>query len=143
MNTTTRSTNQATYQRLYDAIGSRDLGQIARTVDELFHPDAVFHGGPPDAESAGAAVKTAWTMLLKAFPDISVTVEDTIAEADKVVFRNTVTGTHRGDYRGLPATGKKINYSEMFIIRFADGKVAEGWGIVDLYSQLQQLGVRS
>lgn len=138
MPTTTQTTNHEIYARLYAAVNSRDLPTISRTVDELFHPDAVFHGGPP-AASVAEAVKGIWAMLLRAFPDIHVAVEDTIAEGDKIVFRNNVTGTHRGEFRGLPPTGKSISYGEVFIVRFADGKVAEVWGIVDVFSQMQQL----
>jgi predicted ester cyclase len=140
MITTSRAANREVYQRLYDAIDSRELTLINQTVDEVFQPDAVFHDGPPDAATAAEAVKGAWAMLLHAFPDIHVAVEDTITEGDKVVFRTRVTGTHQGEFRGLPPTGHKINYSEVFILRFSDGKVAEGWGIVDTFSQLRQLG---
>lgn len=139
MHTTTQTSNLEVVSRLFDAVNSRDLPTISQTVDEVIHPDAVFHGGPPAAASAGDAVKGAWSMLLLAFPDIHVAVEDTITEGDKIVFRNTVTGTHRGEFLGLPPTGKSISYGEVFIARFADGKVAEVWGIVDTFSQLQQL----
>ncbi|MFC6896960.1 ester cyclase [Nonomuraea dietziae] len=87
------------------------------------------------------ALKHIWAMLLRAFPDIHVTVEDVIAEGDKVVCRNTVTGTHQGEYMGLPPTGKSITYSEIFIVRFADGRFAEIWGVVDVASQMRQLGM--
>ena len=136
---TTQTVNESTYRRLLDATNSGDLERISRTIDEIFHPDAVLHS-PAGTAPAAAAVKTAWSMLLTAFPDIQVTAEDTITEGDKVVLRNTVTATHQGEYRGLPPTGTEITYGEIFIIRFVDGKVAEGWGLVDLYSQLQQLG---
>jgi predicted ester cyclase len=64
-----------------------------------------------------------------------------ITEGDKVVFRNTVTGTHQGEYRGLPPTDKTIRYNEIFIVRFREGRIAEGWRVVDVFSQLlQQLG---
>ena len=63
-----------------------------------------------------------------------------IAEGDKVVGRNTVTGTHRGDYMGIPPTGKSITYNEIFIGRFAGGRIAETWGVVDVLSQMRQLG---
>lgn len=140
MRTTTQATNHEVYRRLYDAVNSRELPLIAATVDELFHPDAVFHNAAQAAVPAAEAVKGAWAMLLRAFPDIQVTVEDTVTEGDTIVFRNTVAGTHQGQFRGLPPTGNKINYGEVFIIRFADGRVVEGWGIVDVFSQLQQLG---
>jgi len=67
--------------------------------------------------------------------------DDLIAEDDKVVIRNTVTGTHLGEYRGVPPTGKSVSYNEMFIFRFADGRIAEMWGVVDVYAQLRQLGM--
>jgi predicted ester cyclase len=64
-----------------------------------------------------------------------------IAEGDKVVCRNTVTGTHLGEYRGLPPTGKPVAYNEIFIARFAGGRIAEIWGVADVFAQLRQLGL--
>jgi predicted ester cyclase len=64
-----------------------------------------------------------------------------IEEGDKVVGRNTVTGTHLGEYMGVPPSGQTITYEEIFIFRFADGHVAETWGVVDVFSQMRQLGV--
>ena len=81
-----------------------------------------------------------WEVLLRAFPDTHVVVEETITEGDKVVSRNTVTGTHRGEYRGLPPTGKTVTYSEIFIFRFTDGRITEVRGVVDVLAQLRQLG---
>jgi steroid delta-isomerase-like uncharacterized protein len=138
--TTTQETNKAIYKRLHEATNSRDLELISKTIDEVFHPDALFHTPVPTDATAPQAVKGAWAMLLRAFPDIRVTVEDMISEEDKIVFRNTVTGTHQGEYRGLPPTGKSITYNEIFIVRFSEGRIAEVWGIVDVLSQLQQLG---
>jgi predicted ester cyclase len=69
-----------------------------------------------------------WAVLLRAFPDLHVAVEDVIAEGDKLVCRDTVTGTHQGEYRGLPPTGKSVAYNEIFILRFAGGRIAEIWG---------------
>lgn len=80
-------------------------------------------------------------MLLRIYPDIHLTVEDLIAEGDKVVGRTTVTGTHRGEFMGLPPTGKSVTYNEIFIFRFVDGKVAETWGVVDVFAQIRQLGL--
>ncbi|WP_264159428.1 ester cyclase [Actinomadura rudentiformis] len=64
-----------------------------------------------------------------------------IAEGDKLVFRNTVTGTHQGDYMGVPPTGRSITYREIMIVRFTDGRIAETWGIVDVLAQMKQLGL--
>jgi predicted ester cyclase len=84
-------------------------------------------------------LKEVFGRLLRAFPDLRVTVEDVIAEGDKVVARNTVTGTHQGEYMGLQATGKSVTYNEIFIARFAGGRIAETWGVVDVLSQMRQL----
>jgi predicted ester cyclase len=81
-------------------------------------------------------------MLLRAFPDLHVTVEELLAEGDKVVIRNTVTGTQLGEYMGLPPTGKSVTYKEMFILRFANDRIVETWGVVDVLSQMRQLGIK-
>jgi predicted ester cyclase len=79
--------------------------------------------------------------LYRAFPDLHITVEDVIAEGDKVVEMDTVTGTHKGNYMGLPPTGKSVAYSEIFIMRFVNGRIAEIWGVVDVFSPMKQLGM--
>jgi hypothetical protein len=80
-------------------------------------------------------------MLLRVYPDIHLTVEDLIAEGDKVVGRTTVTATHQGEFMGVAPTGKSVTYNEIFIFRFAGGRVVETWGVVDVYSQMKQIGV--
>jgi predicted ester cyclase len=80
-------------------------------------------------------------MLLQGLPGVHLTIEDLIAEGDKVVSRNSVTGTHRGEYMGLPPTGKSVTYNEIFIVRFANDRIAETWGVVDVLSQMKQLGM--
>jgi hypothetical protein len=77
--------------------------------------------------------------LLRAYPDLRVAIQDVIAEGDKVVVRNVVSGTHNGEYLGIPPTGKAVTYNEIFIMRFVNGRIAEGWGVVDVFSQLRQL----
>jgi steroid delta-isomerase-like uncharacterized protein len=79
--------------------------------------------------------------LYRAFPDLHITVEELIAEGDKVVEKDMVTGTHQGEYNGLPPTGKSVSYNEIFIMRFVNGRIAEIWGVVDVLSQLRQLGM--
>jgi predicted ester cyclase len=73
-------------------------------------------------------VKEVFARLRRAYPDLHVTIEDLVAEGDKVVSRNTVTGTHGGEYMGLPATGRSVTYNEIFIFRFKGGRLAETWG---------------
>jgi steroid delta-isomerase-like uncharacterized protein len=132
--------NKATLERLHHALNSGDQALISTTVDEIFHPD-VRIGTPLPIEASGAqALKQVWTTLLRAYPDLHVTVQDVFGEEDRVVVRNTVTGTHQGEYLGLAPTGRSVTYDEIFIVRFADGRIVETWGVVDLLSQLRQLG---
>ena len=81
------------------------------------------------------------TAFLGAFPDLHVTVEDLIAEGDKIVGRVTLTGTHQGELMGIPATGKKVSFSEILIVRISNGKAVEQWEVADTMSMMQQLGV--
>ena len=100
----------------------------------------VFHAPAPIDASGAQAIKLVWAALLRAFPDIHVAIEGVIAEGDKVVIRNTVTGTQLGEYRGMPPSGNPVTYNEIFIVRIEDGRIAEIWGVVDTLSQLKQLG---
>ncbi|MGX1134133.1 steroid delta-isomerase-like uncharacterized protein [Streptomyces glaucescens] len=141
MSTDQVARNKAVFSRLHDAMNSGDAGVVATTIDEVVAPDLLFHAPVPMGESGAQALKRVWAVLLRAFPDLHVAVEDVIAEDDKIVVRNTVTGTHRGEYRGLPPTGASVRYDEIFVFRFTDGRIAEIWGVVDVLSQLRQLGV--
>lgn len=133
--------NKATFERFQEATGSRDPELISATIDEIVEPDVRMNTPLPVEGTGAQAMKEVVGLLLRAFPDLQVTIEDLIAEGDKVVSRNFVTGTHRGDYMGLPATGKIVAYDEIFIFRFADGRIAETWGVVDVLSQMRQLGM--
>ncbi|MFF2951654.1 ester cyclase [Kitasatospora sp. NPDC057965] len=86
------------------------------------------------------ALEQVFDTLRRACPDLRVAVEDVIAEEDKVVSRNTVTGTNLGEYLGRPPTGRSVAYQKIFVFRFADGRIAEAWGVVDLLGRLRRLG---
>lgn len=133
--------NKAAVRRFHDAANTGDLQQIASAIDELVAPDAVIRTASPIAATGPQGLKDVFARLLHAYPDLHVAIEDLIAEGDKVASRNAVTGTHLGEYMGHPASGKRIAYNEMFIFRFADGQIAETWGVVDVLSQLAQIGV--
>ena len=133
--------NKAAFRRFHDVVNAGDLEAIAKTIDDVVAPDVLFHAPVPTGVTGAQALRQVWAVLLRAFPDLHVAVEDVIAEDDKVVARNTVTGTHQGEYRGARATGKPVTYSEIFIARFAGGRIVEIWGVVDVYGQLRQLGL--
>ena len=139
MSTAQETRNKATIRRLQDAVQG-GAESISQTIDEVVQPNVVFHAPVPTGATGAQALKQVWPVLLRAFPDLHVTVEDLIEEGDKVACRNKVTGTHQGEYRGLPPSGKSVTYNEIFICRFTGGKIAEIWGVVDVFSQMKQLG---
>jgi hypothetical protein len=114
---------------------------VSKTIDELVEADAVVRTPLPIDATGAAALKQVWSMLLRIYPDIHLTLEDVIGEGDKVVGRTTVRGTHQGEFMGIAATGNSVTYNEMFIFRFANGRVVETWGVVDVYAQMKQIGV--
>ena len=75
-------------------------------------------------------------------PDFRTEIQDLIAENDKVVARVLMTGTHTGDFYGIPATGKHVEFTGVFIVRIVNGKIVEHWGEEDSYSLLLQLGLK-
>lgn len=141
MSLTETANNKATVRRFDDAINSGDADLISKTIDEVVDPNVLFHAPVPLGMTGLDAVKYAIATFRAAYLDVRITVEDVIAEGDKVVSRQTVTGTHRGEIMGCPPTGKAVKYNEIFVFRFVDGRVAEVWGVVDVFSQMKQLGM--
>ena len=135
------ASNKATFTRIQDAISTGDAEFISKTIDDIVEPDVVIHMPMPIEATGAQALKQVWVRLLRGLPDLRLTTEDLIAEGDKVVIRNSVTGTHQGEYMGLPPTGKSVTYNEIFVFRFNGGRIAEMWGVVDVFSQMKQLGV--
>jgi predicted ester cyclase len=136
MSTAQATTNKATFSRFHDAMNTGDAEVISKTIDELVEPNVLFRAPVPTAATGAQALKQVWAVLLRAFPDLHVTVEDVIAEGDKVVARITVTGTHKGEYMGRQPTGNSVTYNEIFIVRFVGGRIAEIWGVVDALHSL-------
>ncbi|HEX5288028.1 MAG TPA: ester cyclase [Streptosporangiaceae bacterium] len=133
------TSNQATVRRLHDAMsGGPEL--VSQVIDEVVEPDVLFHAPIRNGATGASALKQVMTVLDRAFPDLRVQIDDLIEAGDKVVTRNSVTGTHLGSYLGRPPTGRPVAYSEIFIFRFAGGRIAEIWGVVDVLAQLKQLG---
>ena len=133
--------NKATLQRLQDAINTGDTSLISATIDELVHPDAVIRTPLPIEATGPHLLKEVFGRLLRAFPDLRVATDDVIAEGDRVVSSNTITGTNLGAYLGRPATGAFVTYREIFVVRFDAGLIVETSGIVDAMSLMRQLGM--
>jgi steroid delta-isomerase-like uncharacterized protein len=131
--------NKALFRRVMEEVFNR--GTIS-LVDELIAPDFVEHEEPPPGMSAGReGVKQLATMLHTAFPDITASIDDIIAEGDKVVARSTWSGTHKGEFMGIPPTDKSVSFGVFDIVRISEGKFVEHWGLMDSLSMMQQLGV--
>jgi steroid delta-isomerase-like uncharacterized protein len=116
-----------------------ELGDSSMT-DEIVAADYYNHDAP-DPSIGSEGMKAFVTMFKKAFPDAQVKIELQLAEGDKVVTRYTWSGTHQGEYYGIPATGKRVNWTSTVTFRIADGKIREAWLNYDQLGLMQQLGV--
>ncbi|MEV6557721.1 ester cyclase [Nocardia sp. NPDC051756] len=133
--------NTAIFGRFHDAVNSGELEVISRMIRQVVDPAALLHTSVPVTGTGAEALERVWAMLLRAFPDVRVTVEELIAKGDKVVCRSVVTGTHNGEFQGLAPTGKPVRYDEVFFLRFAGDRITEIWGLVDTFALRQQLGL--
>jgi len=110
-------------------------------VDEFLSPGYEDHNLPPGAQRGHKGYKASVNMFRSAFPDIQFTLDQVLAEESRVAIRLTGRGTHKGNFMGIPATGKQVSFGGMTFIRIDDGKVAERWGISDIPGLMQQLGI--
>ena len=125
-------------RRLFEEVWNQ--GNLA-AIDELFAPSYIrYDPAAPEAKGL-AGFKQLVVMLRTAFPDLHFTLEEVIAEDDKVMTRALLRGTHRGEYLGIAPTGKPVAVMGMVVVRIAQGKFQEGWLMMDNLGLLQQLGV--
>jgi steroid delta-isomerase-like uncharacterized protein len=130
--------NKALVRRWYEEVVNQ---KKTAAIDEFFAPNIVVHTAPPGTPGGLEGAKQNLTMYLTAFPDLHLTVEDMIAEGDKVVARLTVRGTHQGELRSIPPTGKQVTVTAIDLYRIAGGKFVEYRGNADDLGVLQQLGL--
>lgn len=129
--------NKASARRFLEEVMNR--GNVA-VIDELTSPDFVDHTAPPGVPATNEGFKGFVSTFRAAFPDLHYTIEDELADGDRIVQRVMAHGTMQGDFQGMPASGKSATWQEIHITRFADGKAAEHWGVVDQLGMLVQLG---
>ena len=110
-------------------------------LDEFLAPNVDHHSLPPGVPRDREGFKQFVGMLLTAFPDLRITIEDMVAEGDRVVARATTSGTQSGGFMGMPPTGKQATWTEMFIWRIDGRKAVEMWAELDRMGMMQQLGV--
>jgi len=127
--------NKAVVRRIFEEVWNKgNLAVAGELMADVLHSAGQEHKGLE-------GLKQMVTMYRTAFPDSNITIEDMVAEGDKVVCRYAMRGTHKGDYMGIAATGKQVNIMGISIHRFAGGKEAEVWAIEDMLGMMQQLGV--
>ena len=129
---------KALVRRFVDEVQS---GGNTDLIDEICSPEFVNHSAPPDLPADREGIKILTTMFKGAFPDSYFTVEDMIAEGDKVVTRKTFHGTHEGEFMSIPPSGRTVNVSLIDVVRISDGKVVEHWSVGDNLGMMRQLGV--
>lgn len=130
--------NKALERRLLEEVYGHGKLEL---IDELVASDFVGHGTAAEGGDQGREAYRGFVMQMRtAFPDLSMTVEDQIAEGDKVVTRFRARGTHLGAFQGIPPSGKQGEISGTIIDRIADGRVVECWSNTDDLGLLQQIG---
>ena len=127
----------ATARRMFDSINAGDIDGFG----EHLANDFVEHESLPGLAPTKDGAKAFFQMQRAAFPDLHMDVQDVIAGGDKVVLRVRYTGTNRGAFMDMPATGKSVDVQLIDIMRFGDdGLVHEHWGVMDQLTLMQQLG---
>jgi len=127
-----------TARRFYELISSGDIDGFGALLAE----DFVEHEETPGLAPTKDGVLEFFRMYLAAFPDLRMEPQDVLPSGDRVAIRVRATGTHQGDFMGMPATGRKIDLQLIDITRFGDDGLAhEHWGVIDTMAMMQQLGV--
>ena len=131
--------NKALVRRAVEEVWN---GRNFANLSAFVASDIVIHATLPEGKIHGPeGIQHFYGALHNAFPDLHFTIEDQIAEGDRVVTRWTATGTHTGAFQGIPPTGTRFKLSGIDIDRIAGGKVVECWPNADELGLLQQLGV--
>ena len=130
--------NKALSRRVIEDIINKQNPALA---DELIDPNFVDHGIAGKGFKGPEGFKQYITTLITAFPDLNLTIDDMVAEGDKVAMRLTAQGTHKGDFMGIAPTGKQVTMSGIVIQRIANNKCVEGWLVNDNLGMMQQMGV--
>ena len=127
----------ATTRRAYDLLNAGDIDGFG----ELMADDFVEHEEMPGLAPTKEGVLDMFRMYLAAFPDMQMHAEEVLVSGDKTVTRARATGTHQGELMGMPPTGKSVDVKLIDIMQFNDaGMVREHWGLMDMFSMMQQLG---
>lgn len=127
--------NIAAQQKMGEAVNSGNLD----VFKDIMTQNVVDHDPAPDQGPGPEGFIQFFTMFRTAFPDLSVSVDQMVADEDNVAIAYTVTGTHQGDFMGVSPSGKRVQARGMQIARFENGKIAERWGSSDELGILKQI----
>jgi predicted ester cyclase len=127
---------KALARRAYAIMSGGDLDEL----DELMVPGFIDHDPEPDQAPGAEGVKEVFRRMRSGFPDMKLTPEAIYTDGDTVIARVRVTGTHNGEYFGIPPTGKSIDITGIDIVRLEEGKAVERWGVFDALNLMQQIG---
>ncbi len=116
--------NKAIVRRFFEEVWNGNLA----VADEIFSTDFVFHSAITEDDLSPESIKRRVTRYRTAFPNVKATVEDQLAEGDKVASRVSWRGTHQGEYLGIAPTGKQVEWTGTLICRISGGKIVERWG---------------
>lgn len=130
-------TNKSVVSRFIEEFKNNANGDI---VDELFSPEFVHHLPDPRLPPGREGLKLVGQTIVGGFPDVQVTIEDLLADGDRVIERTTARGTHTGEFNGIPPTGNPVVWTEIHIYRLENGKIVELWSEINLLGLLVQLG---
>ncbi len=126
-------------RRLYEEVWNK---RKLHLMGELVSPSHALHGTHISGSAIGPeAYKQQVALFVAGFPDLHFTIEDTVTEHDKVVVCWTLSGTHKGEYLGIPATNKKVSVEGITIHHIANGRIMDSYAMRDIWGMMQQLGV--
>ena len=128
--------NKAVVRRFYDAYARGDEATYAPLLDRNIRATMLEPSHPLGYDDLLAYGRS----FLAGFPDARITVDEMVAEADIVAVRGKCSGTHRGEFEGLPPTGKSMQIQFQSMVRIVNGKIVELWEVDDMLSMMQQLG---
>jgi steroid delta-isomerase-like uncharacterized protein len=130
--------NKSIVRRMYEEVWNKRRLEVAGELIARSHAvqlfDAADSGVGPEAYARNV------TQFVRAFPDLKFTVVDMVAERDKVVALWNISGTHKGEFRGIAATGKRVSVDGITISQLAEGKIMDSYVSLDMWSMMQQLG---
>ena len=130
--------NKDVAYQFFEAYNRQDIERMGQLVSGSNNNYSFHLQGMPSMDWNGH--KQLLAALINAFPDFHHNLEDVVAEGNKVAVRFTITGTHRGEFQGIPPTGKQVSIGGMDFLTIVDGKITEEWVSVDMMGWMQQLG---